>query len=221
VLVKQENSVEIMRIKMPSEAEKKETFRKVQVFDPSMCCSTGVCGPNVDPVLPRLAADLEWLKGRGVDTERYNLAQQPAAFAGNEAVRGELAERGVESLPLVLVDGLVMSRGEYPTREQLAEWSGIDGTAPKTIYTGAVAELVAIGASIAANCEPCFKFHFAMARKLGVSHEDMLLAVSTAQGVKDAPARSVLSLAKRVLGAPEVGAGDSGVAGRAPGSGCC
>ncbi len=195
--------------------------KKVQVFDPSMCCSTGVCGPNVDPVLPRFAADLEWLKGRGVHTERYNLAQQPAAFAGNEVVRSEIAEKGVEVLPLVLVDGLVVSRGEYPAREQLAEWSGLDGAAPRTLYTEAVAELVAIGAAIAANCEPCFKFHFDNARKLGVSHEDMLLAVNTAQGVKDAPARSVLDLANRMLGAPEVGASGSAATGCAPGSGCC
>ena len=108
-------------------------LKKVQVFDPPMCCSTGVCGPNVDPVLPRFAADLEWLKGRGVDIDRYNLAQQPAAFAGNEAVRSEITERGVECLPIVLVDGRVMSRGEYPTRQQLAEWSGLDGTVPKTL----------------------------------------------------------------------------------------
>ena len=46
---------------------------KVQVFDPAMCCSTGVCGPSVDPVLPRFAADLEWLKSKGVQVERYNL----------------------------------------------------------------------------------------------------------------------------------------------------
>jgi AhpD family alkylhydroperoxidase len=213
--------VEIMKISIPSETETKAGPKTVQVFDPAMCCSTGVCGPNVDPVLPRFAADLEWLKAQGVATERYNLAQQPAAFAGNEAVRTELTERGVESLPLVLVDERIVSRGEYPTREQLAEWSGLDGTAPKTIYTEAVAELVAIGAAIAANCEPCFKFHFARARKLGVSHEDVLLAVNTAQGVKDAPARSVLNLARRVLGVAEVSAGGSGAAGCAPGSGCC
>ena len=28
----------------------------LQVFDPPMCCSTGVCGPQVDPELPRFAA---------------------------------------------------------------------------------------------------------------------------------------------------------------------
>ena len=54
---------------------------KLQVFDPAMCCSTGVCGPSVDPVLPRFSADLEWLKSReGVQVQRYNLAQEVAAL---------------------------------------------------------------------------------------------------------------------------------------------
>ena len=35
---------------------------KLTVYDPPMCCSTGVCGPAVDPVLPRVTADLDWLK---------------------------------------------------------------------------------------------------------------------------------------------------------------
>lgn len=26
---------------------------KIEVFDPPMCCSSGVCGPAVDPVFPR------------------------------------------------------------------------------------------------------------------------------------------------------------------------
>jgi hypothetical protein len=43
-----------------------------------MCCSTGVCGPGVDPQLARFAADVAWLQGQGVTVERFNLAQQPA-----------------------------------------------------------------------------------------------------------------------------------------------
>ena len=67
------------------------------------------------------------------------------------------------------------------------------------IYTDAVAELVAIGAAIAANCEPCFKFHFQQAGKLGVSRQDMMRAVKTAQSVKEAPAKAMLQLAHRYL----------------------
>lgn len=97
----------------------------VQVFDPAMCCSTGVCGPDVDPVLPRFAADLEWLAAQGPRVERYNLAQEPRAFAANEAVRAALQEHGNEALPLVLIDGAVASHGRYPDRAELARLAGV------------------------------------------------------------------------------------------------
>jgi hypothetical protein len=115
--------------------EEKKAMPKLQVFDPAMCCATGVCGPNVNPVLPRLAADLEWLKELGVEVERFNLAQQPAAFRDNVAVRETLAKEGVECLPLFQVDGVTISKGAYPTRMQLAEWVGL--TAPSSAQTNA------------------------------------------------------------------------------------
>jgi len=170
----------------------------VQVFDPAMCCSTGVCGPSVDPQLVRFAADLDWLKGQGISVERFNLAQEPRAFAENAAVKDSLEVTGEAALPLVEVDGEVKSRGVYPSRDELALWAGVGAPAP-SLFTDAVAELVAIGAAIASNCEPCFKFHYAAARKLGVSREDMASAVTMAQGVKDTPAQSILMLADRIL----------------------
>ncbi len=71
----------------------------LQVFDPAMCCSSGVCGPSVDPILPRFAADLEWLKSKGVAVERYNLAQQTAAFTANAVVKQSLNKHGTKCLP--------------------------------------------------------------------------------------------------------------------------
>lgn len=171
---------------------------RVQVFDPAMCCSTGVCGPSVDPQLVRFAADLDGLKAQGISVERFNLAQQPLAFAQDPDVKATLETQGEAGLPLIKVDGKVVSTGIYPTPEQLACWAGLGGVEP-SIYTEAVQELVAIGAAIASNCEPCFKFHFDKARKLGVSKEDMLRAVRTAQSVKESPANSVLTLAERYL----------------------
>jgi AhpD family alkylhydroperoxidase len=152
----------------------------------------------VDPQLVRFAADLDWLHAQGVSVERFNLAQQPGAFAGDAAVRAALESDGEAALPLVKVDGAVKSRGEYPSRDELAAWAGVEAPAP-SIFTGAVAELVAIGAAIASNCEPCFKFHFDKARKLGVSRDDMWAAVTLGQTVKDAPARAMLDLAGRYL----------------------
>ena len=170
----------------------------IQVFDPPMCCSTGVCGPEVDPVLPRFAADLDWLASQGVEVQRFNLTQQPKAFSENTLVMKSLKEVGNEVLPLILADGEIASQGKYPTREELAKMAGIASPAP-SIFTDSVKELVAIGAAIAANCELCFKFHYDKARKLGVSNADMRAAVSIAQAVKDSPARAMLELADRYL----------------------
>lgn len=174
-------------------------MKKIQVFDPVMCCSTGVCGPNVDPALVRFSADLDWLADQGIEIERYNLAQEPQAFAANEAVKKALQDNGIECLPLVLVDGRIASQGAYPSRSEMATWLGLSNES-SSIFTPAVAELVAIGAAVASNCEPCFRFHYDKAHRLGVSNDDMLLAVKTAQSVKEVPAGSILNLALRYLG---------------------
>jgi AhpD family alkylhydroperoxidase len=148
----------------------------------------------------QFASDFLWVAGQGVHVERYNLAQQPQAYAAKEIVRAALEKYGNACLPLILLDGAIVSQGRYPTREELARLVGLELDEPPSIYADAVAELVAIGASIAANCEPCFKYHFDRARRLGVSREDMMRAVKTAQAVKDTPARAVLELADRYLG---------------------
>lgn len=96
------------------------------------------------------------------------------------------------------------------------------GEKPQRVYSPAVGELVALGAAIAANCEPCFKYHYAQARKYGVSQEDMACAVTMAQKVKQAPARAVLDLANRYLGcsasAEEIGVPPTGTCCGTPGT---
>ena len=101
-------------------------MKVVKVFDPPLCCSTGVCGPKVDPALVRFAADLHWLANQKVAIERYNLAQQPQAFAANEAVKAALHEHGNACLPLILVDGAVAGQGCYPSRRELARLAGVE-----------------------------------------------------------------------------------------------
>ena len=96
---------------------------KIEVFDPAMCCSTGVCGPKVDPNLARFASDLEALKRAGATVTRYNLSQQPGAFIENETVATAM-QKG-ECLPLILVDGRIVAEKAYPTREALASLAGV------------------------------------------------------------------------------------------------
>jgi arsenite methyltransferase len=98
----------------------------VQVYDPPMCCPTGVCGPDVDPELPRIARDLGWLKSRGVTVERFNLAMEPQAFVENAEILAALNAEDADALPIVIVDGAVVSRKSYPTRVDFAALLGLD-----------------------------------------------------------------------------------------------
>jgi hypothetical protein len=92
-----------------------------------MCCSSGVCGPSVDSELARFASDLEWLKTQGIIVSRFNLAQQPSAFAENEDVHRELQKSGTDCLPILLLEGSIVSLGKYPDRKELALLAGVGG----------------------------------------------------------------------------------------------
>lgn len=94
----------------------------LQVYDPAMCCSTGVCGPNVDPELAAVAGWLHQLKESGVRVDRYNLAQQPIAYAQNSAVKDLLQKEGINVLPLVFVDGEIAFKGAYPDEATRQAW---------------------------------------------------------------------------------------------------
>jgi len=110
--------------------------RTIQVFDPALCCSTGVCGVEVDQALVNFSADVAWAKATGAQIERFNLAQQPMAFAENAVVKGFLQRSGEEALPVVLIDGEVALAGRYPNRGELARWLGILQIAPETEAAG-------------------------------------------------------------------------------------
>ncbi|MGA9776473.1 MAG: arsenite efflux transporter metallochaperone ArsD [Candidatus Dormiibacterota bacterium] len=98
---------------------------RVEVYDPAMCCSTGVCGPKVDPGLARFASDLDWLSGQGVQVTRFNLSQEPGAFVANPVVSELLQLSGELALPTVMVEGEVRSSGRFPGRSELAAWTGL------------------------------------------------------------------------------------------------
>ena len=105
---------------------KTETKTLIEVYDPAMCCSTGVCGPDVDNSLADFAGDVKWLKSQGVDVKRYNLGQEPEAFKMCVPVLTRLQKEGSDVLPIILVNGEMISEGGYPNREQLSKWLNIN-----------------------------------------------------------------------------------------------
>ncbi len=104
--------------------------RKVEVFEPALCCATGVCGEDVAQELVTFSADMDFVRSRGGDVSRYNLASEPLAFAQNDAVKAFLDVAGSDGLPLVLVDGITAMTGRYPDRARLAAWAGVEASGP-------------------------------------------------------------------------------------------
>lgn len=94
---------------------------KIAIYDPPMCCASGVCGPSVDPKLVKLQETLRKIEQAGVSVQRFNLASEPQAFVENAQV-GELLRTGGNAvLPLTFVDGQLLKQGSYPERAEFAQ----------------------------------------------------------------------------------------------------
>ena len=102
-------------------------MKTLKVYDPALCCSSGVCGPSVDPELARFAGALEFLKrSKTIAIERYNMGQDPRAFAENVAVLRLLSGEGEHNLPFVFIDDELVFHSRYPSREEILGILGIE-----------------------------------------------------------------------------------------------
>lgn len=99
------------------------------VYDPAMCCSTGICGADVDQRLVNFAADLDWLKSVGIKVTRINISNEPMKFVENANVKSVLDSDGVDGLPVILIDGETRSKSRFPDRAELAGWVGVEFSA--------------------------------------------------------------------------------------------
>ena len=97
-------------------------MKKVEIFDPAMCCSTGVCGPSIDPELTRVASAVYSLEEMGFDIKRYQLTSNPEKFAENDEITRIFLEKGPDALPVVLLNDKAVKVGSYPTNEEFAQW---------------------------------------------------------------------------------------------------
>lgn len=98
-------------------------MKTLKIYDPAMCCSTGVCGPDVDIELVQLASFLKNLDPCSVKVERYNLSQDPAAYTAGP-VADALKGKGTDALPFVMLDDEVIASGSYPALDQLTALLG-------------------------------------------------------------------------------------------------
>lgn len=101
-------------------------MKKIEIFDPAMCCPTGLCGTNISTELMRIAVVIETLKKQGIMVTRHNLRDEPQVYVTNQVVNDYLQKYGAEALPITLVDGEVAVSKTYPTTRQMSEWSGVN-----------------------------------------------------------------------------------------------
>jgi len=106
----------------------KEDFemKTIEIFDPAMCCSTGVCGPSIDPELLRVATIIKSLKEKGIVIKRHGLSSEPQDFISNKVISEILQKEGADILPITLVDGEIVKTKSYPTNEELSVWLGVE-----------------------------------------------------------------------------------------------
>lgn len=94
---------------------------KLEVFDPPMCCTSGICGEHPDFVLVNFASDLQWLKAQGIEIERHGVSLEPTDFLGNEEVKKLLNKEGSKCLPIIMLDNKIVFKGGYISRVNLAD----------------------------------------------------------------------------------------------------
>jgi len=100
-------------------------MKKMTIYEPAMCCSTGLCGVGVDPELLRISTMFNTLKKSGAAVERFNLSSNPMEFVTNADVNKIITESGIESLPITVLDGKIMKTAAYPTNREILSWIGL------------------------------------------------------------------------------------------------
>ena len=91
----------------------------VELFDPPMCCPTGLCGPTLDETLLDVNEMIMALQRDNLRVERYQMSSSPNAFLGNADVMKLVRERQMEALPIIVVRGRVVKVGAYPRLEEV------------------------------------------------------------------------------------------------------
>lgn len=98
---------------------------KLSIYDPAMCCPTGMCTVSIDPEFLRVATSLHTLRKTGIEIHRYNLSSMPEQFVNNKIVNDYLNQHGADVLPITLLDDEVVLTKRYPTNSEMTEMLGL------------------------------------------------------------------------------------------------
>lgn len=111
-------------------------MKKVIIYEPAMCCPTGLCGVGADPELLRISTLVEMLSAQGFIIERHNLSNAPQEFVNNVEVSGLIEKEGMGTLPITVIDGSVVKKGAYPSNGEMTSYFGLTVKAPSSQDSG-------------------------------------------------------------------------------------
>jgi hypothetical protein len=183
------------------------------VYDPAMCCSTGVCGPDVDDELVDFANDVKWLKSQGVRVNRHNLGQEPEAFKTNPEVISRLKTDGSDILPIITVDGSIVSEGGYPDRDQLSDWLGLSTNGASESSNEKQRLLNGLRQSVIEGEIDQMRTQFQLGAQAGIAQQELVNTMQDGINERQQRTRQVVEAANELIGVQTNGC--------APGSGCC
>lgn len=106
-------------------AASKTGVMDVEIFDPPMCCPTGMCGPTIDQILLDVNEMVRSLQTQGLKVARYQMASHPNAFLNNADVMRLVRTQQLEALPITVVRGKVIKSAEYPSLAEIE--AALDG----------------------------------------------------------------------------------------------
>lgn len=95
-------------------------MKTMSIYEPAMCCETGICGVSVDPELLRISTVFNNLQKNGITAARFNLNSAPQAFINNTDINKLINNEGVDALPATVIDGKIVKTKTYPTNEEIA-----------------------------------------------------------------------------------------------------
>jgi hypothetical protein len=100
---------------------------EVEIFDPPMCCPTGMCSPTIDQTLLDTNEMVMALQTEQISVARYQMTSHPNAFLSNTGVMQLVRAQQMAALPITVVRGKIIKTGAYPTLPEIK--SALNGVA--------------------------------------------------------------------------------------------
>lgn len=193
-----------------TQEEKTIVKGKIEVYDPAMCCSTGVCGPDVDDELADFANDVKWLKSQGIEVRRFNLGQEPEAFKMNEQVLSRLRNKGSDCLPILLLNGEIISEGTYLDRADLSNLLSIgNNVSNETEERKRKQILDDLEEATLKGDEELMRSQFQYGKDQGIQNQQLVTAIQSGIDKRQLTTQKMVQAANELLGISQNGCGCS------------